>query len=149
MSRSKNPLYRKWYAFYYGCTQPQARSWRHYGGQGIKMYGPWAALGHGFDLFADWVEANLGAQPSPEHELTRKDTTKDVRPGNLCWRTVKELGRSRRTNVLVRYQGQTKTLAEWSEITGINFKTLWSRLYDRGLKPKEAFKNVRPYRKSH
>jgi hypothetical protein len=149
MNRSKHPLYRKWYAFYYGCTQPNATSWRHYGGRGIKMHSAWSTPRLGFDLFAEWVEANLGPQPSPKHELARKDTEKDVRPGNLHWQTRVEVTRHRRGNFQVRYQGQTKTLAEWSEITGINFKTLWSRLSDRGLKPKEAFKNVRPYRRSH
>ena len=36
--------------------------------------------------------------------------------------------RNRRTNRLIEYKGETKSLAEWCEITGIKYSTLYGRL---------------------
>jgi hypothetical protein len=49
---------------------------------------------------------------------------------------------------MVAYQGRKQTLAEWSRETGIPLRTIWSRLFDRGLPPSKALDINYRYRKT-
>jgi hypothetical protein len=41
---------------------------------------------------------------------------------------MKEQQRNRRSNAWITFQGQTKTVAEWCELTGLKRNTLTNRL---------------------
>ena len=41
---------------------------------------------------------------------------------------MKEQARNRSTNVIIEFRGKRATIAEWSEIIGLKFDTLWMRL---------------------
>jgi hypothetical protein len=66
------------------------------------------------------------------------DSTKNIKPGNLEWSTRKIMSNHRTTNVFYKINGQIHTLSEWSDITGINSRTAWSRIRDHGMTPKKA-----------
>ena len=60
--------------------------------------------------------------------LDRINNDKGYYPDNCRWITMQEQSNNRRTNHLVTYKGQTKTVAQWSTELGINRYTLFKRL---------------------
>jgi len=58
-------------------------------------------------------------------------------PDNCRWATPQQQNRNRRDSHLLTIDKITRTLAEWSDISGINRTTIRSRLL-KGKSPKEA-----------
>lgn len=64
------------------------------------------------------------------------------------WATKKTQARNRRNNRYITYNGENRSLAEWSEITKIPYSTLFNRLR-MGYELKEVFntnKRVNQYK---
>lgn len=136
--RSDSILYKRWYQFFQGCTNPNNRAWRAYGAYGITIYRPWARFKIGFDLFEDWVIDNLGPPPNSNSILRRIDSTKGIRPGNLEWSDRLTACNNRRTNMMIKVNGQRLSLSEWCRRTGLKEPTVWSRIHDRKWTAKKA-----------
>lgn len=136
--RSDSILYKRWYQFAMGTTDPNAHCWKTYGAKGIKMKSQWTPYKYGFDAFEAWIIDNLGPPPSPNSIIRRIDSTKDIKPGNLEWSTRAIQSNNRITNFKIRIKGQTKSLAEWCRIYNKNLPTVWSRIRDYGYTPREA-----------
>ena len=136
--RSDSILYKRWYQFATGTTNPNCYAWAAYGALGIKMKKSWTPFKSGFDQFEQYVIDHLGPPPTPEHVINRIDTTKDIKPGNLQWATRQQQCNHRRTNMMIRIGKETKSLADWCRLTGLKEPTVWSRIKDHGYPPKEA-----------
>jgi hypothetical protein len=65
----------------------------------------------------------------------------DYTPLNCKWVTRKENNRNTRSNTFIEYKGERKTIAEWSEITGIKPNTIKCRL-DAGKEGSDLFVSV-------
>lgn len=115
--------YSTWCAIKQRCSNPNATAYRLYGGRGIEMCAEWAASFEAF--FRD-----MGTRPNGT-SIDRIDVNKGYAPGNCRWASSKVQGRNRRVCKTLTYLGRTKTVAEWAEETGINLKTLCTRL-ERG-----------------
>ena len=139
LARNKRPLFKRWQQFYYATTTPGSHLWHCYGQQGIKMYKPWAVPKLGFDLFEDWVYANLGRPPKGQPVLALIDRRKNVGPGNLHWTTRLWVHNHRRDNLMIRMNGRKQSLADWCRELNKNKATVWARLHDMGMKPQKAF----------
>jgi hypothetical protein len=94
-----------------------------YGGRGITVCEEWRS----FETFYK----DMGPRPSPQHSIDRINNDGPYCKDNCRWATKKEQGNNRRCSVLLTHNGETKTVAEWSAITGLNANTLYSRV-DRG-----------------
>jgi hypothetical protein len=117
---SNSPTYSTWANMLTRCTNPKFEDWDRYGGRGIRVCQAWFS----FEAFL----ADMGERPSPSHSLDRyPDQNGNYEPGNCRWATGKEQCRNRRDNNLITFNGETKTAAEWSEITGITPSTLRAR----------------------
>lgn len=124
--------YSVWQGMKYRCNNPNAPAYKNYGGRGIKICMRWSNSFHNF-------LSDMGERPTSKHTLDRIDNDKGYSPDNCRWATRAEQGRNTRANRLVTYNGQTKPLIEWSEITGVNYGTLRSRL-DNGMSLEDAFR---------
>jgi hypothetical protein len=110
--------------YYYGlwkrikqsCYDRKYQSYHNYGARGIQVYEPWRTS---FQSFLGGLLADIGPRPSKLHSLDRKNNDGYYEPGNIRWATAKEQSRNRRGNHFVTALGQTRTIAEWSEISGI------------------------------
>jgi hypothetical protein len=101
------------------CTNHRNRGWKYYGGRGIQFK---------FSCFREfWDE--LGKRPSPNHQLDRIKNDGDYERGNVRWATYREQYSNRRGCSIYSFKGQSHTLRSWSEILGINYHTLHTRLY--------------------
>ena len=136
--RSDSILYKRWYQFATGTTDPNCYAWAAYGAKGIGMKKSWTPFKSGFDQFEQYVIDHLGPPPTINHVLNRIDTTKDIKPGNLQWATRRQQSNHRTTNMMIRVGRQTQSLADWSRLTGIPAPTIWSRIRDYGFTPKKA-----------
>jgi len=123
------------------CYDPRRTCFPNYGGRGIKVCQGW----HDFARFIE----DVGSPPTNSHTVDRKDNNGNYSCGrcdecaanrwplNWRWATWKKQQRNRRDNRLITHDGQTKTMAEWEEITGIKQPQIWRRL-DRGWPIEEA-----------
>ena len=127
-------IYKKWYEFHRGTTDPDYAAWNTYGRWGIKICAQWCD----YHTFLDYVVDQLGPQPTPQHILHRKNTTKDFKPGNLYWATKLEMGNTRRTNHMVTHRGRRQSLANWIRELGRNRHVVYGRICKQGWTPKRA-----------
>lgn len=118
---SYSPEYRAWQTMVQRCTNPANAAWANYGGRGITVCDAW--LDDPTQFYRD-----MGPKPSPTHELDRIDNDGGYSPENCRW-TVRTINcRNRRSNRHLTHAGETLTIAEWVERTGIPHSTIKERL---------------------
>lgn len=115
------------------CFNPKDEHYKDYGGRGITICDGWK---DNFQAFYDWALSN-----GYEEHLTidRIDVNGNYEPSNCRWATQKEQSNNKRTTPFITFNGVTKTLLEWSDITGIKYQTLFYR-YKAGKTPVEILK---------
>lgn len=84
--------------------------------------------------------ADMGPKPGKNFSVERRKNHLGYSPSNCYWAARKVQARNKRNNRLITVNGLTKTLAEWSELTGLNYVTIISRIDRDGLSPEEALK---------
>lgn len=129
--QSSMRLYRIWAAMKSRCNNPHNIDFHNYGGRGIKVCQEWS---ESFETFRDWADAN---GYSEELTIDRIDNNKNYCPENCRWADMLTQHRNQRRNVLLTFQGVTKTRAEWSEICGLGSQAIRHRL-ERGWSVEKA-----------
>lgn len=112
--------YRIWTLMRHRCNNPKDESWADYGGRRIKVCPRW-------DRYENFL-ADMGRRPDPSMSIDRIDNNKGYEESNCRWATREQQARNKRTSTHVIAFGQDKTIAEWSEITGIPQTTIWNRI---------------------
>lgn len=135
MLKSHHPLFKKWCAIRNLYNNPNNRHYKYYGGRGLKLSTSWDT---DFWTFVEDIES-LGPRPNPDAILDRKNNNLGHSKRNCFWGNRHDNSNDRQSNMMVTYQGRTQSLADWSTELGINHRTLWSRLHDRGYTVKQAF----------
>ena len=115
-------LYRIWSNMKDRCNNPDCKVYSDYGGRGIKVCEEWT---DDFSAFQKWALANGYKEGLT---IDRKDNNKGYSPDNCRWTDRKIQGNNKRNCRYITYKGQRKTVAEWSDITGIPHDTLLYRL---------------------
>jgi hypothetical protein len=120
---SKTRYYRNWASMMNRCYRKENWNYPNYGGRGITVSEEW----HKFENFVN----DMGL-PEKGMTLDRIDNNKGYSKENCRWATRKTQAGNRRNGRKFTLNGMTLTLAEWSEIIGISYYTLYDR-YSRGL----------------
>lgn len=120
-------LYRAWQNMKARCYRKSSREYENYGGRGIEVCDEWKKH---FEPFRDW---SLQNGYSDLLTLDRINVNGNYEPNNCRWITNKEQQSNRRDNVLIEFNGDIKTLSQWSEYLGIGFKTLQDRINRWGV----------------
>lgn len=119
--RSDTPEYYAWSDMMTRCYNEKHKEFVNYGGRGIKVFDKW-------HTFAGFFE-DMGLRPSPTHSIDRfPNQDGGYEPCNCRWATKKEQARNRKTNRFLTFNGETKLLVEWSELLGIPFDVIFSRI---------------------
>ncbi len=113
------------------CLVTTSKDYPKYGGRGITVCEEWK---NSYEAFRDWSLAN-GYRDNLS--IDRIDNDGPYAPWNCRWTTAKVQQNNTRLNRVIEHDGKTLTLSQWSETTGINYFTLWSRL-DNGWSVEEA-----------
>lgn len=123
---SKTRLYRIWSGMKSRCVNPSCAGYENYGGRGITVCASWKndflsfkawALSHGYDENA----------PRGQCTLDRVDVNGDYCPENCQWVPMKKQMQNKRNTHYITRNGETHSIAEWSQILGVPTNTLYSR----------------------
>lgn len=122
-------LYAIWSNMKARCLNPKNKAYANYGGRGITVSAEWA---RSFSAF----KADMG-EPAPGLSLERTDNNKGYCRENCIWATRSQQCRNRRSTRMLVIDGVTRSMVEWSEISSVSVKAIWSRV-KAGWDPKEA-----------
>lgn len=145
---SKTAEFRAWQGLRNRCENPNNKDYADYGGRGVAVSERWVkgdSLKGGFLCFLE----DVGRRPSNKHSIDRyPDKNGNYEPGNVRWATWQEQQNNRRSNCVVEFMGELRTIKQWSKRKGINHNTLWHRLNDMGWSIEKSLTYpVRPYTK--
>ena len=115
-------LYNIWKTMRERCNTKTNKSYKYYGARGIKVCKEW----DDFAIFKEWATTH-GYEPTLT--IDRIDVDGNYEPDNCRWATYKAQSRNKRNNRKLTFNGASKTMSEWSEITGIKVATIWARLH--------------------
>lgn len=89
----RTPEYGTWCSMRARCLCPTSKSFKNYGGRGIKICDRWLSS---FQLFLD----DMGKRPSPELSIERIDVNGNYEPSNCRWASPVDQCRNKRTTKL-------------------------------------------------
>ena len=115
-----HPLFRLWKGMIRRCKSKTRREFHNYGGRGIKVCDRWLVLEN--------FVADMGPRPSPKHSVDRIDNDGNYEPSNCRWATVREQALNKRTTKRYTFRGESLTISEWSDRTGISYYVLFQRI---------------------
>jgi len=125
-----HPLFSVWSGMMERCYKPKNKRYSRYGGRGITVCQEW----HDPAVFIKDMSNgyNKGLQ------LDRVDNDKGYYKENCRWATKKIQARNKSSNIFMTYNGQTKCIGEWAEISGISYHLLRERVFIQGWSPEKA-----------
>lgn len=129
--KSKSKEHKCWMDMKDRCTNPQDKSYKNYGGRGIRYCKEWES----FEAFYK----HMGDAPSKKHSIERENVNGDYEPSNCKWATRKEQSINKRNTVFAEIDGVIKSVVEWCEIYNVDYKRT-SRRVRNGMDIKEAIK---------
>ena len=121
LSSGKTPTYKSWEAMIRRCANPKVERYSNYGGRGIIVCEKWKIS------FAEFIK-DMGVKPKGL-TLERIDVNGNYEPNNCRWATKKEQANNRVNTVRYEIAGKQYTLAELSELSGICYGTLRTRIF--------------------
>jgi len=129
---SRSAEYVVWLGLVQRCTKPRAKAYKYYGARGICVDERW--LGEeGYTRFL----ADMGRKPTTAHTLERRENDGPYSKENCVWATRREQANNRRSNRVITFRDETRTLAAWERYFGSG-RVLSSRLL-RGWSVERTF----------
>lgn len=117
---SKTPEYAVWRSMTDRCRLSTHQAYANYGGRGITVCKRW-------EKFENFI-ADMGNKPFKGASVDRINNNKGYSKTNCRWVNATEQCRNKRTNVFLTAKGMTKTVTEWSSISGVRHNTISYRL---------------------
>ena len=124
--KSKTRIYHIWRDMRERCTKPSKLGYSNYGGRGIKVCEEWS----GSKDFLNFYEWSIKNGYKENLTIDRIDFNGNYCPENCRWTDIKTQCNNKRNNILIFYNGETKTLAQWSESLNISYSAISRRLKD-------------------
>lgn len=118
---TKTRLFKIWESMHERCERKTHKHYKDYGARGIFVCEEWKE----YKPFRDWAMVH---GYSEDLTIDRKDTNGEYSPDNCRWITMKKQQNNKRNNHFLTWNGETKTITEWSEATGIKKTTIKERL---------------------
>lgn len=119
MRGNQDYAYSSWKAMMTRCYDRGHEAYSRYAGRGITVCERW----HDFRNFKE----DMGDRPD-RLTLERVDNDKGYEPGNCEWRTPKAQANNRRDNIVISFNGVSRTVSAWAEALGLTRDVLANRL---------------------
>lgn len=132
---SGTQIYGVWHTMKNRCLNPNTKKYKDYGARDIKVCEEWL---HDFQAFYDWAMAN------GYHEglsIDRINVNGNYCPENCRWVDMKTQSNNKGNNRVIEIDGESKTIAEWASVTGIDYATIYMR-FKRGVTGSNLIKEV-------
>lgn len=117
------------------CTNPHNKSFKDYGGRGIRVCERWRN-GEGGQTGFECFVSDLGPRPAGG-TIERLDVNKGYCPENCAWVSKAAQARNTRRNIHIEIGGRKLTVAEWARVKRISEFTIYRRL-EAGWEPAKA-----------
>jgi hypothetical protein len=137
--KTRTPEYRAWQKMKGRCYDPNDISFPNYGGRGIRVCDRWKD-----DPIA--FMDDMGPRPGKGWSLDRIDSSSDYSPENCRWATRTTQNRNSRRNRVLTLRGVTKTLAEWSALSGTSAILIHKRIQLGWSEEDAVYKPVRGHK---
>lgn len=118
---SQTTEYYAWKDMLRRCYDPDHRKYPRYGARGISVCERWK------QSFPEFLN-DVGLRPSVGLSLDRIDNDKQYDPSNVRWADSFQQNRNTSWNVRIHIDGESLSIAEWSERSGVAYPTIWQRL---------------------
>lgn len=116
----RHPLYVKWMEMRKRCNTPTCEKYKYYGARGITVCPRWDSFQSFYDdMFPSWRKGLT---------LGRKETNGPYSPENCRWETWKQQQNNKRNNRIISWNGEEKTISQWSDKTGVPRTLIFSRI---------------------
>jgi len=127
-------LFHIWQGMRLRCSNQNNRDYKNYGSRGISVCKEWM---DSFQSFHNWAVSN-----GYNRNLTidRKNNDGNYEPLNCRWTTLKIQANNTRRNHIITINGISKTIAEWSDFSGIK----WTTIKERVRRGDEGYDIIRP-----
>lgn len=106
------------------CYNPNYYLFKNYGGKGITICDEWLGR-NGLENFYKWSLQNGYRK---DLSIDRIDNAKGYSPDNCRWVSMKQQQNNRTNNRMITANGETHTMSEWADISGILYTTIQRRL---------------------
>lgn len=106
------------------CYNQNHDAYHHYGGRGIKMCDEWLNNAEEFEI---WANKN---GYSKDLTIDRIEVNGNYEPSNCRWATDDEQQSNRRNNVLLTFNGETKTVRQWEGVSEVSRTTIQKRIFN-------------------
>ena len=116
--KSNTKIYKVWSSLKNRCKSKTCKSYKNYGGRGIKVCNRW-------EKFENFY-ADMGDNPG-NLTIERINNDKGYSPGNCKWATREEQSNNKRDVKLLSFNGELKSLCQWAK----KIKMPWTTLYFR------------------
>lgn len=115
-------LYRIWIDMKTRCFNKNSIAYKYYGERGITICDEWKI---DYVNFESWALLN---GYSDSLTIDRIDVNGNYEPCNCRWETSYVQTNNRRDNHILVFNGMSNTMKEWSDITGISYEKIKSRI---------------------
>lgn len=123
--RENSRLFNVWQTMKSRCENANRDNYARYGGRGITVCEEWQTA----ENFVKWALDN-GYEKGLQ--LDRIDNAKGYSPENCRFVTASVNSRNRRNTKFLTLKGETKCVAEWSEILGVSQYTIYWWIREKG-----------------
>lgn len=114
-------LHRIWLKMKRRCREIDDHA-KYYFQRGIKVCDEWEK---DYKAFRDW---SLSHGYDDSLTIDRIDNNKGYSPENCRWVTMQTQANNNRKNRIIEYNGERKTIAEWSRILNVGYKSLYEKV---------------------
>jgi hypothetical protein len=114
----RSKTYTSWASMMSRCYNINNSRYAWYGGRGIKVCDRW----HKFEDFYN----DIGDIPKGL-TLDRSDNEGNYEPNNWRFSTQREQCNNKRNTVILKHNGESRSLSHWADILGISKQVLWLR----------------------
>lgn len=130
-----HPVYRVWQAMMARCYNPNQKSYKNYGGRGIKVCEEW----HDVITFCKWADES-GFIPNQDLSIERVNVNGNYDPSNCEWIPKIEQSYNKTNTVkFLDYDGEMKSVSKVAKLKGITTNLALCR-YEKGIvEPKYLF----------
>lgn len=119
---SETKLYGVWRTMRSRCYLKSTKSYKDYGGRGIRVCADWK---NSYESFRNWSTSH-GYRDGLT--IDRTENNKNYTPENCTWNDRQEQCNNKRNNHWVTIAGETHTLAQWRRSNGLTRGALEGRL---------------------
>lgn len=142
----KTRLYKIWVGMKTRCLNKNHTWFKHYGGRGIKVCSKWLSfIGFMEDMNKSYI-AHVKKHGENNTSLDRIDGNKNYSIENCKWATKLEQSNNARNNIFIEYKGKNQSIKAWAKEIGVNYSTLYGRLFTHHLSLDEAMKKDRDFK---